>query len=97
MGRQLLRSGTSIGANYRSTCRGRSKADFISRIAIAEEEADETVYWLELIKESKLSNLNTVQSLLDEANELTAIFTSIGKTAKKRKSQIPNRKSEMKK
>ena len=55
IGNQLLRSATSIGANYRSACRSRSKAEFISKIRVVEEEADESVYWIELIKESKLN------------------------------------------
>jgi len=54
IGRQLLRSGTSIGANYRAACRGKSKADVISKLAIVEEEADETIYWMELLIESKI-------------------------------------------
>ena len=54
IGRQLLRSGTSIGANYRAACRGKSKADVISKLAIVEEEADETIYWLELLVETRL-------------------------------------------
>lgn len=83
LAKQLLRSATSVGANYRAACRARSKAEFISKIAVVEEEADETIYWLELIKESKLHDLNAVQPLLTEASELTAIFTSSGKTAKK--------------
>lgn len=84
IGNQLLRSGTSVGANYRSACRGRSKAEFISKLSIALEEADESAYWLELIIESNLLNRDSVKPLLGEANELTAIlFTSI-KTAKSR-------------
>jgi len=82
IGNQLIRSDTSIGANYRSACRGRSKAEFISKLGIALEEADESAYWLELIIESKLLKKDLVESLLGEANELAAIlFTSI-KTAK---------------
>lgn len=79
---QLVRSATSIGANYRSACKGKSTADFINKIIIVEEEADETVYWLELIKEADLVSSQQLQKLHKEANELTAIFTAIGKTAK---------------
>lgn len=82
LGNQLIRSATSIGANYRSACRARSKADFISKIAIVEEEADETTYWLELISELNLVKSNDLNSLLKEAKELTAIFTSSRRTAK---------------
>lgn len=98
LGSQLLRSATSIGANYRSACRSRSKTEFISKIRIVEEESGESVYWLELIKESKLINEEKISDIIREANELTAIFTSIGKTSKlnlsNRNSEIPNPKSK---
>ena len=83
-GRQLLRSASSVGANYRSTCRARSQADFISKITVVEEESDESAYWMELIVESGLMNNEMIESALKEANELTAIFTSSGNTAKNR-------------
>ena len=79
---QILRSSTSVGSNYRSACRARSKADFISKITIVEEEADETLFWPEIIHESGMIKFNRLQSLMTEANELVAIFTSSGKTAK---------------
>jgi four helix bundle protein len=79
---QLIHSGTSVGANYRSACRGRSKAEFISKLGIALEEADESAYWLELIIEGKLLKKELVEPLLNEANELTAIFSASIKTAK---------------
>jgi len=79
---QLIRSATSIGANYRSACKGKSTADFINKIIIVEEEADESIYWLELMEESGLGNKTAIAYLKKEANELTAIFTAIGKTAK---------------
>ena len=82
LGNQIIRSGTSVAANYRSACKARSKADFISKITIVEEEADETTLWLELLMESETLNNEFVKSLHKEANELTAIFTSSGKTAK---------------
>jgi four helix bundle protein len=79
---QLLRSSTSIGANYRSACKGKSTADFINKIIICEEEADESIYWLDLMIEADLVTESKVLPLRKEANELTAIFTAIGKTAK---------------
>jgi four helix bundle protein len=85
LGRQLIRSSTSIGANYRAACKGRSKADFVSKITIVEEEADESQYWLELLIELKLGNTEVLEGLLKEARELTAIFTAAGKTAKGKK------------
>ncbi len=85
LGNQLLRAGTSVGANYRAACRAKSSADFIYKIQIVEEEADESAYWLELISESNIIKGNRLESMLKEANELTAIFTSSGKTAKQRR------------
>jgi four helix bundle protein len=82
LGKQLIRTATSVGANYRSACRARSKADFISKITIVEEEADECQYWLELFSETGKSDSELIQPLLKEAGKLTAIFTSTGKTAK---------------
>ena len=79
--RQIIRSGTSVGANYRAACRGRSKAEFISKLGIVTEEADETCFWLELIIEGKLLPEEKVQPLLKEADELTAIFVSSVKTS----------------
>src|SRR5436190_8602635 len=73
IGYQMLRCGTSVGANYRAACRARSQADFISKITIVEEESDESGYWLELIVESGLMKKERVIELLNEANELTAI------------------------
>jgi len=79
---QLLRCSSSVGANYRSACKGKSTADFINKIVIVEEEADESIYWLELMEESGLVSSPIIITLKQEANELTAIFTAIGKTAK---------------
>ena len=73
---QLVRSGTSVAANYRAACRGRSKAEFIAKVGIAEEEADETVLWLELIIDDKLLPEKKVAPLLKEANEVTAIMAA---------------------
>jgi len=80
--RQLLRAGTSVGANYRAACRSRSRAEFVSKMAIVEEEADECVYWLELLMESKQVAEERVSALHAEANELTAIAVASRKTAK---------------
>ena len=82
LGRRLLRSGTAVGANYRSACRARSRADFVSKIAITEEEADETLYWLELLKEAGYVDRETHDRLHDEADQLTAIFSASRKTAR---------------
>jgi four helix bundle protein len=82
LGKQILRSATSVAANYRASLRGRSTAEFISKIGIVEEEADETLFWLEMITEAKLLEVDKLKDLIKEADELTAIFTSIGKTAK---------------
>jgi four helix bundle protein len=85
IGRQLIRSGTSIGANYRGACKGRSTAEFIAKLGIVEEEADETAYWLELVIEGGLLEKEVVQLLVQEANELVAIMASSRKTASRRK------------
>ena len=85
IGNQLLKAGTSVGANYRAACRAKSKADFIYKINIVEEEADESAYWLEMIIEVGLMPKSKVQDLLNEADELTAIFVTTGKTAKSNK------------
>jgi four helix bundle protein len=82
IGKQLLRSGTSIGANYRAACRGRSKAEFVAELGIVLEEADETVFWLELLQESDIMNVQSLAPLVQEARELTAIFVASVCTAK---------------
>ncbi len=85
LGFQLLGSGTSIGANYREANRAQSRSDFIHKIALVEKEAAETQYWLELFDETGLGNPQEREWLLQEANSLLAIFTSIGRTSKSRK------------
>ena len=93
IGNQLIRSGTSVGANYRAACRGRSKAEFAAKLGIVEEETDECCYWLELIIESKMIDKDKVQSLLDEANQITALIVASIRTARANlKSAIPNPK-----
>ena len=84
LGYQLLKSGTSIGANYREANRAESRPDFIHKISLVEKEAAETQYWLELCVEANMGNLEERQWLLRESGELLAIFTSIGKTTKAR-------------
>lgn len=83
LGGQLVRAGTSVGANYRSACRGRSKAEFIAKMGIVEEEADESGFWLELIIEGGLMNPHRVRPLLTEANEIIAIMARSRMTARK--------------
>src|SRR5512139_2881466 len=79
---QLLRSATSVGANYRAACRGRSKADFISKVGIAIEEADESLYWMEMLVEAELVSEARLVDMMKEANELVAILTASVKTAR---------------
>jgi four helix bundle protein len=82
IGKQLLRSGTSVGANYRAACRARSRAEFIAKIGVVLEEADETAFWLELLTDAKILPDEELANLLKEANELTAIFVASLRTAK---------------
>ena len=84
---QIVRSGTSVGANYRAVCRARSDKEFISKMNIVLEEADETLFWLEIIKEKMWIAKEELETLLKEANELTAIFVSSLKTVNKRINQ----------
>ena len=99
VGGQLVRAGTSVGANYRAACRGRSKAEFIAKLGVVEEEADESAYWLELVIDGELLNAKVVKPLLDEANELTKIMArsriSASIALAKSKLAIGNRKSPM--
>jgi four helix bundle protein len=88
---QLIRSGTSVAANYRAACRARSKPEFVAKLGVVEEEADESAFWLELIIETDLLSAAKVKPLLVEAGEIVAIMASSKKTAAK--SQIANRKS----
>ena len=83
IGRQLLRSGTSVGAHYREAKRARSSAEFVSKIEGGLQELEETVYWLELLAEAKIAGTPQLGKLLQEAEELTSIFVSSAKTAKK--------------
>jgi len=81
---QLVRSGTSVGANYRASGRARSDAEFLAKLGIVEEEADETCYWLEVIIESELIKASLVEPLLDEANEIVAMIVTMRKSTKER-------------
>ena len=90
---QLIRSGTSVAANYRAACRARSKPEFVAKLGVVEEEADESAFWLELIIETGLLNPGKVTPLLAEAGEIVAMMASSKKTAAK--SQIANRKSQI--
>lgn len=89
---QIVRSGTSVAANYRALCRARSRADFVNKTSIVEEEADETSFWLELIVDAGLLTTARVQPLLDEADEITAILVASRKTAVARANRLVNRK-----
>jgi four helix bundle protein len=80
--RQLIRSAGSVGANYRATARAKSKADFIYKVEVVLEEADESHYWLEVIRDASLAGGEEINRLIKEANELTAIFAATDKTAK---------------
>ena len=85
IGNQLVRSGTAVGANDRATCRARSKAEFIAKIGIVEEEADESAFWMELIVDGGLLSAAKVAPLLQEAGELTAIMAASRISASKRR------------
>ncbi len=85
LGRQLLRSGTSVGANYREACRGQSKPDFISKVGIALKEADESLYWMELLIEAELIAEKLLTPLMQECDELIAIMVSTINTARRRR------------
>jgi four helix bundle protein len=86
--RQLLRSSTSVGANYRAVCRARSNADFVSKLGIVLEEADESLFWIELLVDSGLVQPEKTAALKREANELVSIFVASLRTAKGVKSAI---------
>src|SRR6266404_5826222 len=93
VGRQFLRSGTSVAANYRAACRARSAADFISKISIVTEEADETLFWFELLVEAELIKTKLAEPLMSECAELLRIFAASLATAKaaSRRSRSANR------
>jgi four helix bundle protein len=82
IGRQLLRAATSVAANYRAVCRARSKAEFVAKLGVVVEEADESVFWLELLADTEIVSRDRVATLLAEANELVAIFAASQRTAR---------------
>jgi four helix bundle protein len=82
LGKQLLRSGTSVGANYRAVCRAKSNPDFINKLRIVEEECDESLFWMELLVDNNLVKAGRVDELMKEADELLAIVVSSAKTAR---------------
>ena len=84
MGKQLLRCGTSVAANYRASCRARSRAEFAARIGIVVEEADESGFWLEMLADAENVKMSLLKELLQESKELTAIFTATQQTVRKR-------------
>ena len=84
MGKQLLRCGTSVAANYRASCRARSRAEFVARIGVVAEEADESGFWLEMLAEAEIVRMAMLKELLQESKELTAIFTATQQTTRKR-------------
>ncbi|HVN56099.1 MAG TPA: four helix bundle protein [Anaerolineaceae bacterium] len=99
IGMQLLRAGTSVGANYRSACQGKSLPDFITKLSIALEEADEAMYWMEMLVEANIVPANKLESLMREGKEIVAILTASHKTARQNlsKHSINNPSSESKK
>ena len=82
LGKQLLRSGTSVGANYRAVCRARSNADFINKLRVVEEECDESLFWMELLVDNGFVKSSRLRDLMKEGNELLAIVVSSAKTAR---------------
>ncbi len=87
MGKQVLRAGTSVAANYRAVCRARSKAEFIAKIGVVVEEADETTFWLELLVDTGIVREARMRSLMSESNELLAIFAASQRTARRKRAQ----------
>ncbi|HHT9131972.1 MAG TPA: four helix bundle protein [Candidatus Tripitaka californicus] len=85
--KQLLRAGTSVGANYRAACRAKSRADFIFKMGIVEEEADESLYWLELLLDVRLVGQHQLQHLMKEASEIIAVTVASIKTARKNRKE----------
>lgn len=83
VGRQLLRAGTSVGTNYRSARRGKSRADFINKLKIAEEECDESLYWMELLVEARLVSARRLQALMQEGGEILAMLVSSINTSRR--------------
>ena len=94
IGKQLLRSATSVGANYRAACRGKSEADILHKLSIVEEEADESLYWLELLAEAEIFSKTKLSPLMQEINEIVAMTVSSIKTLRSKKT-LTNPKSKI--
>jgi four helix bundle protein len=92
IGKQLLRSGTSIGANYRAACRGKSRADMLHKLSIVEEEADESLYWIELLVDAQLVAQKRVVALRDEISEIVAMTVTSIRTMRAKASANPKSK-----
>ncbi|MCY2929418.1 MAG: four helix bundle protein [Planctomycetota bacterium] len=90
IGRQLIRAATSVAANYSATCRARSHADFLHKLGIVEEEADESIFWIDFAPDADLAKRDLVHALLQEGQEILAIIVAARKTAKARK-PVPKR------
>ena len=88
LGKQILRSGTSVGAHYREACRAKSNADFISKIEGGLQELDETLYWLELLADAKIVTPTRLAPLVQETNELIAMFVTMAKGVKEKKAGV---------
>ncbi len=96
IGRQLLRAGTSVGANYRAACRARSRTEFVAKLGIVIEEADESIYWLEMLADNNIVRPQLLKDLLVEANELTAICVAARETTRStRVREITDRQSQI--
>ena len=95
IGKQMLRCATSVGANYRAACRGKSPADVVHKLGIVEEEADECLYWMELLVEAEIINRARLESLMAETNEILAMVVASIKTLRSKQSLIQNPKSKI--
>jgi four helix bundle protein len=93
IGRQLLRSATSIGANYRAACRAKSKADLIAKLSIVEEEADESLYWMELLLESGLASQGQLAELMQQTDQIVAMIVASIKTLRRYTATNPKSKT----
>ena len=89
IGKQLLRSATSVGANYRAACRARSPSEFCSKMGIVEEEADESIYWMELLVEAEIFRKELLSALIQEGNEILSMVVASIRTARRRKQGRP--------
>jgi len=87
IGKQIIRCSTSVGANYRASCRAKSTKDFINKLKIVEEEADETLFWLEMLEESNLCDSEPIKPIYQETNEILSIIVASIKTARKNQNQ----------